>query len=123
MVDRHPRSAGLLPATPSVREPENSKERRVSMDPHADRTEGLTPAELEAEVAEALPERALMSTMSLSALDPAGDAVDAVTDSVVTTTAAAAGDPAAGPDPAAETAPAEPVDDAVAPAAETTGDG
>jgi hypothetical protein len=82
----------------------------MSTDPDTQQPEGLSPAELEAQVGEALPERALMSTVSLSPLDPTADAADAVTDSVVTTTTAAAADPAAATsatDPAAESAPVE----------------
>jgi hypothetical protein len=94
---------------------ENSKERSINMDPHADRIEGLTAEQLEAEVAEPLPERALMSTVSLSALDPTGDTADAVTDSVVTTAAAAAGDVSPGADPGTATAPAGPADGSAAP--------
>src|SRR5215211_2050539 len=44
--------------------------------------DGLTPAELEAEVAEALPERAAMSTVSLTNLDAAAGTVEAVGDGV-----------------------------------------
>src|SRR5829696_3323083 len=52
--------------------------------------DGLTPAELEAEVAEALPERAAMSTVSLTNLDAAAGTVEAVGDGVSDTTAGAA---------------------------------
>src|SRR3954453_18496299 len=39
---------------------------------------GLSPEELEAESAEALPERAAMSTLSVAGLDPAAGSVEAV---------------------------------------------
>ena len=42
------------------------------------RPDGLSPEELEAETAEALPERAAMSTLSPAGLDPAAGAADAV---------------------------------------------
>src|SRR3954447_13206214 len=61
----------------------------------------LTPEELEANAAEALPERAAMSTLNLTSLDAAGGTVEAVADHAV-----GAGDQAAAEQPAsAETAP------------------
>jgi hypothetical protein len=44
--------------------------------------DGLTPAEIDAEIAEALPERAAMSTVSLTNLDAAAGTVEAVGDGV-----------------------------------------
>ena len=53
---------------------------------------GLTPAELEAESAEALPERAAMSTLSV-ALDPTAGSVDGLSDGVAHATTATADSP------------------------------
>ena len=47
------------------------------MDRDIARKDDLTPEELEAEVAEALPERAAMSTINLTSLDAAGGTVEA----------------------------------------------
>ena len=52
------------------------------MDREIEHVDDLTPEELEAETAEALPERAAMSTLNLASLDPAGGAVEAVGDGV-----------------------------------------
>src|ERR687897_911842 len=52
--------------------------------------DGLTPEELQAETAEALPERAVMSTVSLTNLDAAAGTVEAVSDGFSETTAGAA---------------------------------
>ena len=52
------------------------------MDSEIEHVDDLTPEELEAETAEALPERAAMSTLNLTSLDPAGGAVEAVGDGV-----------------------------------------
>jgi len=54
--------------------------------------DGLSLEELRAEVAEALPERAAMSTVSMTGLDAATGMVEAVSDGV-TETAAATADP------------------------------
>ena len=82
--------------------------------------DGLSPEELRAEVAEALPERAAMSTVSMTGLDAATGMVEAVSDGV-TETAAATADPemttAAAPD-AVETA--EPVEATTTAAPEPT---
>src|SRR5215204_5122219 len=93
----------------------------------------LTPEELAAETAEPLPERAAMSTLTLSGLDAAAGTVEAVGDGVSETVAAtdaptepAAPEPVAAADDAAATvAPTEPAapepvaeaDDAATPAA------
>src|SRR5215213_4009521 len=80
--------------------------------------DGLTPAELEAESAEALPERAAMSTLSVTTLDAATgtvEAVDGATDPAATTTEAPAAETTAAP-PEATTTTAEPT----APDATTT---
>jgi hypothetical protein len=64
----------------------------------------LTPAELEAETAEALPERAVMSTLGVSGLDPASGSMEGIGDGV-------SGDHAAtteSPVPAGETTHATP---------------
>src|SRR5688500_3134561 len=53
-----------------------------------DRRRKLTHAELEAEIAEALPERAVMSTMSVTSLDPTAGTVEAVSDGVTDSAAA-----------------------------------
>src|SRR5215218_9497328 len=72
----------------------------------------LTPEELEAEAqgAEALPERAAMSTLNITSLDAAGGAVEAVGDGVPDAAAAEHGPPAhavaAGHDPAHAQGPA-----------------
>src|SRR5215216_5031131 len=82
----------------------------------------LSPEELEGEVAEALPERAAMSTVSMTGLDAATGTVEAVSDGVAES-AAATGDPematTAAPEPA-ETAPAETAPAETAPEATTT---
>src|SRR5215208_1750281 len=66
--------------------------------------DGLTPAELEAESAEALPERAAMSTLSVSGLDATAGTVEAVGDGVTDTAAAATDAPVDAPDTADATA-------------------
>jgi hypothetical protein len=53
--------------------------------------EGLTPEELEAETAEALPERAAMSTLSPAGVDPAAGTAEAVGDTVGETTGTVGG--------------------------------
>jgi len=55
--------------------------------------EGLSPEELEAETAEALPERAAMSTLSPAGLDPTAGAAEAVGDAVSGTDGAATDTP------------------------------
>ena len=80
------------------------------MDVNRIRTDdGLSPEELEAEIAEALPERAAMSTVSMTGLDAATGMVEAVSDGV-SESAAATADTAvtttAAPEPV-ETAPIE----------------
>src|SRR5215213_4328225 len=67
----------------------------------------LTPDELAGEIAEALPERAAMSTVSMTGLDAATGTVEAVSDGV-TETAAATQDPA--PDMSTTAAPEVPAD-------------
>jgi hypothetical protein len=71
--------------------------------------DGLSPEELAAEIAEALPERAAMSTVSMTGLDAATGMVEAVSDGV-SESAAATADPdvttTAAPEPV-ESAPAE----------------
>src|SRR6187401_3189964 len=57
------------------------------MDPNANPIE-LTPEELAAETAKALPERAAMSTLTVSGLDAAAGTVEAVGDGVSETMAA-----------------------------------
>src|SRR5829696_1216468 len=69
--------------------------------------EGLSPAELEAESAEALPERAAMSTLSVAGLDAATGTVEAVGDGVSGTAAATAAAPEADATTAAPEAPVE----------------
>ncbi len=67
---------------------------------------GLSPAELEAESAEALPERAAMSTLNVPTLDAAAGTVEAVGDGIPATAEAPADapvDPAATTDAAPET--------------------
>src|SRR5215211_982197 len=72
--------------------------------------EGLSTAELEAESAEALPERAAMSTLNVASLDAATGSVEAVGDGV-SSTAAAASEPVHATDAAPDaTTTAEPVD-------------
>ena len=71
------------------------------MDPEANPIE-LTPEELAAETAEALPERAAMSTLTVSGLDAAAGTVEAVGDGVSETVAATP----------TEVTPTEPVDPA-----------
>src|SRR3954451_5592933 len=84
----------------------------------------LTPDELAGEIAEALPERAAMSTVSMTGLDAATGTVEAVSDGV-TETAAATHDPApdvsttAAPEVPADAAPPE-TDGTAAPEAATT---
>src|SRR5215211_5039044 len=81
----------------------------------------LSPEELEREIAEALPERAAMSTVSMTGLDAATGTVEAVSDGV-TESAAATAEPematTAAPEPVeattAEPAPAEAAPDTVA---------
>src|SRR5829696_6022133 len=80
--------------------------------------EGLSPAELEAESAEALPERAAMSTLSVAGLDAATGTVEAVGDGVSGTAAATAAAPEADATTAAPEAPVETT--RVDPAADTT---
>src|SRR5215217_7836746 len=74
----------------------------------------LSPDELAAEIAEALPERAAMSTVSMTGLDAATGTVEAVSDGV-TETAAATAEPET---EMATTSAPEPVDAAPEPAAE-----
>src|SRR5688572_25492877 len=74
------------------------------MDPKHQRE--LSPEELEGEIAEALPERAAMSTVSMTGLDAATGTVEAVSDGV-TESAAATGEPET-----ATTAAPEPVESA-----------
>src|SRR6476660_9261907 len=50
------------------------------MDTNRDHLDELTVEEIEAEAAEALPERAAMSTLNITSLDTAGAAVEAVGD-------------------------------------------
>src|SRR3954454_13461869 len=50
------------------------------MDTNHDHVDELTVDEIEAEAAEALPERAAMSTLNLTSLDTAGAAIEAVGD-------------------------------------------
>ena len=50
------------------------------MDTNRDHVDELTVEEIEAEAAEALPERAAMSTLNITSLDTAGAAVEAVGD-------------------------------------------
>src|SRR3954468_49293 len=50
------------------------------MDTNHDRVDELTIEEIEAEAAEALPERAAMSTLNMTSLDTAGAAIEAVGD-------------------------------------------
>src|SRR3954465_5607026 len=66
------------------------------MDPMPD---DLTPEELmaEADAAEALPERAAMSTLNVTSLDPAAGAAEAVGDGVPDASVTAAGAPAPPP--------------------------
>src|SRR4051794_24375704 len=59
---------------------------------------GLTPAEFEAETADALPERAVMSTLGVPALDPASGSLEGVGDGVPGDHAATAEPPAPGED-------------------------
>src|SRR3954464_14579741 len=75
------------------------------MDPK-DRGE-LSPEEIAGEIAEALPERAAMSTVSMTGLDAATGTVEAVSDGV-TESAAATADPA--PETATTDAPEVPAD-------------
>src|SRR5215208_5855679 len=78
--------------------------------------EGLSPEELEAETtAEALPERAAMSTLNVTPLDPAASTADAIGDGVATTLDAPAdGADTAVPADGADTAvPADGADTAV----------
>src|SRR5215217_6914109 len=56
------------------------------MDDHQREPDGLSPEELEAETAEALPERAAMSTLSPSGIDPVSGTTEAVGDTVGETT-------------------------------------
>ena len=70
----------------------------------ADEAPELTPAELEAETAEALPERAVMSTLGVSAVDPASGSMEGIGDGVSGDHAATTESPA----PAAETTHATP---------------
>ena len=58
---------------------------------------GLTPAELEAETAEALPERQAMSTVSVSSIDAATGTAEAVSDGMTDTVSAKAEAPAKEP--------------------------
>src|SRR5215217_5384884 len=80
----------------------------------------LSPDELAGEIAEALPERAAMSTVSMTGLDAATGTVEAVSDGVTESAAATT----TAPEPAAETTTApEPVAETTAapePTAETT---
>ena len=77
------------------------------MDPEANPIE-LTPEELAAETAEALPERAAMSTLSVSGLDAAAGTVEAVSDGVSETAAATPTEPL---DPEAATTEVAPAPD------------
>ena len=79
----------------------------------------LTPEELEATAAEALPERAAMSTLNLTSLDVAGGTVEAVGDHP----GGAADEAAAGQPPAAEPAPTDTGADPAPPAAAESGTG
>src|SRR5215213_11820180 len=82
----------------------------------------LSPEELEREIAEALPERAAMSTVSMTGLDAATGTVEAVSDGV-TESAAATAEPematTAAPEPVEATT-AEPAPAEAAPEATTT---
>src|SRR5829696_4318575 len=81
------------------------------------KTDELTPDELEAQIAEPLPERAAMSTVSVTGLDAASSTVEAVGDGVSSTVEATgetapepvAPEPVAADAPATEPTAAEPV--------------
>src|SRR5215211_326621 len=71
----------------------------------------LSPEELAGEIAEALPERAAMSTVSMTGLDAATGMVEAVSDGVTESAAATTTDPSAttaAPEPATTAAPETP---------------
>src|SRR3954470_3098707 len=85
----------------------------------------LSPEELAGEIAEALPERAAMSTVSMTGLDAATGTVEAVSDGV-TESAAGTADPApemattAAPEVPADATPESDVETTAAPETETT---
>src|SRR3954451_652404 len=76
------------------------------MDTHHDHVDELTLEEIAAEPAEALPERAAMSTLNVTSLDTAGAAIEAVGDGAPDASAPETIDPAPLPSETAAT-PAE----------------